>query len=159
MKLAEAGTMKLGYRIDDNGKEVIGTSKIKTKIRDIDVELFVDINRDVSYPLNSPHNHGLHVKVCGKSEAFFAEMNIDEAENEDSLIRQVNDIINRTGDFVMISKALKGETFGYDAQVYDREAINNKSYASWDDDLEDLEDNADSLVAVFLNDHLRWEVA
>ena len=153
----EAETMKLGYRLDDSGKEVLGTSKIKTKIRDIDVELFVDVNRDVSYPLNSPHNQGIHVKICGKSEAFFTELNIIEVTDETALIEYVNDVFSCQGEFVMISKALKGETFAYDAQVYDRTAINNKSYANWDE--EDLEDNADDVVSVFLNDHLRWEVA
>ena len=150
--------MKLGYRLDESGKEVLGTSKIKTTIRNIDVELFVDVNRDVSYPLNSKHNKGLHVKVCGKSEAFFTEIDVMDIFEEKTLISYVSDFFEREGDFVMISKALKGETFAYDAQVYDRKAINNKSYANWDDDLEDLEDNADSLVEVFLNDHLRWEV-
>lgn len=151
--------MKLGYRLDDSGKEVRGTSKIKTKIRDIEVELFVDVNRDVSYPLNSPHNQGLHVRICGKSEAFVTELNVLEVVDESALIRYINDVFSRQGDFVMISKALKGETFAYDAPVLDRDAINNKSYVNWDDDLEDLQDNAEDVVAVFLNDHLRWEVA
>lgn len=151
--------MKLGYRLDDSGKEVLGTSKIKTKIRDIEVELFVDVNRDVSYPLNSPHNQGLHVKVCGKSEAFFTELNVVDVADEAALIEYVNEVFSDQGDFVLISKALKGETFAYDAPVYNRTAINDKSYANWDDDLEDLEDNAEDVVAVFLNDHLRWEIA
>lgn len=155
----EVGTMKLGYRLDEKGKEVIGTSKIKTKIRKMDVELFVNVNRDVSYPLNSPHNQGLHVKVCGKSEAFFTELNVLDVVNEQQLIDYINEFFNRQGDFVMITKALKGETFSYDTPVYDRMAITNQSYANWDDDLEDLEDNADDVVAVFLNDNLRWEVA
>ena len=151
--------MRLGYCLDDKGKEVLGTSKIKTQIRDMDLELLVDVNKDVSYPLNSPHNQGFHVKVCGKSEAFFTEMNIVDVEDEQGLIAKVNEVFNRQGDFVMIKKALKGETFSFDAKVYDKTAINDKAYANWDDDLEDLEDNADCVVAVFLNDHLRWEVA
>ena len=120
--------------------------------------MFVSLNRDVSYPLSSPHNKGFHVKVCGTSEAFFTEMNVNDIVTEDELIEVVNHKFDAKGDYVMISKAQPGETFAYDAQVYDRHAIEQKSYSNWDDDLEDLEDNAQQLVKVFLNDQLRWEV-
>jgi hypothetical protein len=85
-------------------------------------------------------------------------MNVNDIVTEDELIEVVNHKFDAKGDYVMISKAQPGETFAYDAQVYDRHAIEQKSYSNWDDDLEDLEDNAQQLVKVFLNDQLRWEV-
>lgn len=150
--------MRLGYREDADGHEVVGTSRIAAKIRDMDVELFVDINRDVSYPLSSPHNKGFHVKVCGTSEAFRTEMNVTDVQDKEQLIAAVKATFDCSDEYVMIGAGLSGETFSYDAQVYNRTAINNKSYANWDDDLEDLEDNTDKLVRVVLNDHLRWQV-
>lgn len=150
--------MKLGYRKNLDGEVVPGTSKIKTTIRQLEVELLVDINRDVSYPLSSPHNKGFHVKICGTSEAFFTEFNVNDVEDEESLVSAVRQQFDSADEFIMISKALPGETFSYDAQVYNHSAIKDKRYSNWDDDLEDIEDNADQIVKVVLNDHLRWEV-
>jgi hypothetical protein len=150
--------MKLGYRKDDDGNEVVGVTRIEAKIREMDVELFVNKNKDVSYPLSSPHNKGFHVKVHGTSEAFFTEMNIQDVADKDQLIAAVKGQFDCTDDYAMISPADSGETFNYDSQVYNRTAIENKNYDSWDEDLEELEDNADKVVAVFLNDHLQWEV-
>jgi hypothetical protein len=55
----------------------------------------------------------------------------------------------------MITDAVAGESFPYGSRVYSRTAISNKSYADWGDDLEELDDHADSVVPVFLNDQLR----
>lgn len=150
--------MKLGYRKDEDGNEVVGVTRVEAQIREMAVELFVNKNADVSYPLSSPHNKGFHVKVHGTSEAFFTEMNIQDVINKEELIAAVKSRFDCTDDYAMISPADSGETFNYDSQVYNRTAIENKNYDSWDEDLEDLEDNADKVVAVFLNDHLQWEV-
>lgn len=150
--------MKLGYRKDEDGNEVVGVTRVEAQIRDMAVELFVNKNADVSYPLSSPHNKGFHVKIHGTSEAFATEMNIQDVTSKDELIAAIKSRFDSTDDYAMISPADAGETFNYDSQVYNRTAIENKSYDSWDEDLEDLEDNADKVVAVFLNDHLQWEV-
>ena len=150
--------MMLGYRKDEDGNEVVGITRIEAKIREMEVELFVNKNKDVSYPLSSPHNTGFHVKVHGTSEAFFTEINVQDVTDKEQLIAAVKGRFDCPDDYAMISPADSGETFNYDSQVYNRTAIENKSYDCWDDDLEDLEDNADKVVAVFLNDHLQWEV-
>jgi hypothetical protein len=152
--------MRLGYRINEDGAEVVGTTRIETTIREMAVELYVDKNADVSYPLSSPHNKGFHVKIHGTSEAFFTEMNINDVTEKEQLIKAVISRFDCPDIYVMISSgnANSGDTFNYDSQVYNRTAIDNKSYNNWDEDLEELEDNADKVVTVFLNDHLRWEV-
>ncbi len=150
--------MKLGYKIDDNGNECLSASVISTRIRELDVELYITVNKDLSYPLSSPHNNGYHVKVVGKREAFRTEFNIDEVADEQAMIAAVNDKFNLTDEYLKIGSAKPGETFDFGTKVYNKTAIDQKSYGDWDDDLEDLEDNADKVVPVFLNDHLRWEV-
>jgi len=70
----------------------------------------------------------------------------------------VTDSLASEDAFVMITTAQAGETFSYQSQVYNQTAIDNKSYDCWDEDAEDLEDSADEVVSVFLNDQLRWEV-
>lgn len=150
--------MKLGYKIDENGKECLSTSIISTRIRELDVDLYINVNRDLSYPLSSPHNQGYHVKVVGKREAFRTEFNLNDVNTEEQLVAAINDKFNSQDEFVRIGNGKSGETFDYETKVYNKTAIDKKAYADWDDDLEDLEDNADQVISVFLNDHLRWEV-
>lgn len=150
--------MKLGYKLDESGRECLSTSIISTRIRDLDVDLYINVNRDLSYPLSSPHNQGYHVKVIGQSEAFRTEFNINNVATEDEMVSAINDKFSPADDFVRIGNAKSGETYDFETKVYNRTAIEKKSYADWDDDLEDLEDNAENLVSVFLNNHLRWEV-
>jgi len=150
--------MELGYKIDDSGQKIHATTIIPTRIKAQDVELLVNVNRDVSYPLNSPHNRGLHIKVRDKDKICITELNLEEITTEQELLTAVNEFFDDNDDYVMIENAAPGETFPYDSQVYNLTAINNHSYHGWDDDLEDLEDNADHQVTVFLNDNLRWQV-
>mgnify|MGYP003624989260 CR=1 FL=1 len=156
MKLEKS--VKLGYRIDDNGNEVIGTSTISTRIKELDVKLLIHINKDVSYPLQSPHNKGFHVKVRGKDGKLISDFNVNDVTTESELIDAVIDFFNNKDKYVMITSAVSGETFQYETKVYNQTAIDNKSYDCWDEDLEDLEDNVDHIVTVFLNNELRWEV-
>lgn len=156
MKLEKS--VKLGYRIDDNGNEVIGTSTISTRIKELDVKLLIHINKDVSYPLQSPHNKGFRVKVRGKDGKLISDFNVNDVTTESELIDAVIDFFNNKDKYVMITSAVSGETFQYETKVYNQTAIDNKSYDCWDEDLEDLEDNVDHIVTVFLNNELRWEV-
>ena len=150
--------MRLGYTTDDSGSQITCTTVIPTHIRDIDVELLVHVNRDISYPLQSPHNRGLHVDVRQLSGGSITDFNVNEVTGEAELIDAVNDFFDSEDKYVMISDAACGETFSYETEVYDQTAIDNKSYDCWDDDKENLEDNADHLVSVFLNNKLRWQV-
>jgi hypothetical protein len=151
--------MPLGYKTDENGKECLSTSIIDTRIKALDVELYVNVNKDLSYPLSSPHNNGFHVKVIGKTEAFRTEFNINKVATEEALIDAVSQFFFYPDQYVKIGTAQPFETFAFETEIYNRTKIDNKSYSSWDEDLEDLEDNANNVVGVFLNDHLRWEVA
>lgn len=150
--------MKLGYKIDENGRECLSTSVISTRIRQLEVDLYVDVNKDLSYPLSSPHNKGYHVKVVGKREAFRTEFNVIDVTTEEEMIAAVNQRFDSEDEYVRIGNGKSGETFDFETKVYNKTAIQNKTYADWDDDLEDLEDNAEQVLPVFLNDHLRWEV-
>lgn len=149
--------MKLGYIIDDSGNEHRATSIIDAHIRALDVKLLVNVNKDINYPLSSPHNRGLHVKVQSNNE-LITELNIEALSSEADLLDTVKRFFDTQAHYVMITSAAAGESFPYSTPVYNRSAIDDKSYDSWDEDLEDLEDNADKLVTVFLNDQLRWQI-
>jgi hypothetical protein len=150
--------MRLGYKTDDSGHQHIGTSVTATRIRDLDVELFVTINKNVSYPLESSHNKGFHVEVHGKNAELITDFNVNDVATEFELIAAVTDFFTPKDNYVMITSAASGETFHYETEVYNQSAIDNKSYDCWDEDLEQLEDNADQVVAVFLNSELCWQV-
>ena len=150
--------MKIGYRIEDNGNEVIGTSTISTRIKELDVNIFVHINKDVSYPLQSSPNKGFHVKVQGIEGKLISDFNVYDVATESELINAVIDFFNNKDKYVMITSAASGETFHYETKVYNQTAIDNKSYDCWDEDLDELEDNVDHISTVFLNNKLRWEV-
>ena len=148
----------LGHEIDENRDASIGNSTIATRIKDLEVKLLVHINKDVSYPLQSPHNKGFHVSVQGKNGELITDFNINDVTSETDLMNAVVDYFNSKDKFVMITSAVAGETFHYETKVYNQTAIDNKSYDCWDEDLDEIEDNADHLVSVFLNNELRWQV-
>ena len=150
--------MELGYKTDDSGHKIHATSIIPARIKALEVELLVNVNRDVSYPLNSPHNRGLHVKIREKDNSLITELNLELVANEQELLTAVDEYFDDNDEYVMISTAAPGETFPYDSQIYNLTAIKNHSYYGWDDDIEDLEDNSEQQVTVFLNEHLRWQV-
>lgn len=150
--------MKLGYTKDHNGNEVSGTTIIPAHIRALDVALFVHRNRDISYPLQSPHNKGFHVDIQQQGGESITEFNVNGVSNESELIDAVNQHFDNPDTFVMITSALSGDTFAYETSVFDQTAIDNHSYDCWDEDKEELEDNAERVVPVFLNDQLRWQV-
>ncbi|MFT5163187.1 MAG: hypothetical protein ACI9FJ_001772 [Alteromonadaceae bacterium] len=151
--------MKIGYKTDENGNEHIAITTIDAHIRAVNVKLLVNINKDVNYPLSSPHNHGYHVLVHNQDNQTLCEFNIETATTQAEVIAATSDFFANQDQFVMIApQAKSGDTFDYTTQVYDKTAIENKNYDCWDEDLEDLEDNADKVVSVKLNDQLRWEV-
>lgn len=150
--------MKLGYKTDQDGHQLIGISITPARIRELDVKLLVKINKNVSYPLQSQHNKGFHVDVQGENGELITELDVNDVTTEPELIAVVTDFFSSTDHYVMITSVAAGETFHYQAKVYNQSAIDNKSYDSWDDDLDELEDNADRVVPVFLNSELRWQV-
>ncbi|NQY38442.1 MAG: hypothetical protein HRT37_26630 [Alteromonadaceae bacterium] len=150
--------MKLGYKTDDNGHEIIATTITPARIKELDVNLHVSVNHDVSYPLQSSHNKGFHIIVKDTNNQVITDFNIDNIKSESELIESSNKFFTSEDSFVMITSSTAGETFPYDEKVYNQTAMNNKSYSSFDDDLEELEDNAERIVDVFLNDELRWQV-
>ncbi len=153
--------MRPGHQTDSKGNEPINAvhpSVISAHLRALDVELIVKANKDLSYPLSSPHNNGLHVIVQDKKAAVITQFNTADVESETELIAAVNDFFNSNDQYVMITSASVGDTFAYNTTVYNQTAIDNKSYDCWDEDLETLEDHADQVVSVTLNDELRWQV-
>lgn len=150
--------MQLGYKLDDDGHEVMGISVIDSHIRGVDVTLIYYINKDISYPLSSPHNKGFHVAVHGVDDEFITEVNVNDVANEEELVAKVTQLFHSQDEYVMITSANSGETFPFTTRVYDQTAINDKRYDCWDEDAEDLEDNADKVAPIFLNDQLRWQV-
>ena len=90
--------MELGYKIDDSGQKIHATTIIPTRIKAQDVELLVNVNRDVSYPLNSPHNRGLHIKVRDKDKICITELNLEEITTEQELLTAVNEFFDDNDD-------------------------------------------------------------
>lgn len=150
--------MEFGYKMGDLGDKIHATSVIPAHIKALDVELLVNINHDVSYPLNSPHNRGLHVKIRDNNKTFITELNIEKVATEQELIQAVTDSFHINDEYVMINKAVSGDTFPFDSPVFNLTAINNQSYHGWDDDQQELDDDVDQQTRVFLNEKLRWQV-
>ena len=141
--------VRLGYKTDENGHDIIATTITSTRIKELDVKLFVSVNHDVSYPLQSSHNKGFHVLVKGEDNQLITDFNVDNIETELELIEAAKKYFSSEDQFVMITPASSGETFPFEEEVYNQTAINNKSYASYADDLEELEENIDHTVNVF----------
>ena len=150
--------MKLGYITDDNGHETIATTITTARIKALDVNLHVSVNHDVSYPLQSSHNKGFHIVVKDTNNQVITDFNLDDIKTESALIEASTKFFSSEDHFVMITSAASGETLPYDEKVYNQTSINNKTYRSYDDDLEELEDNSERIKDVFLNDEFRWQV-
>lgn len=153
--------MSLGYTTDENGHEYMATTHIATRIRQLDVDLQLSVNCDLSYPLNSPHNQGFHVKVVDQSDGLIAEFNLNSAETEQQVIEAVKARFEISDHYQVIApkNAQTGDTFAFNHhEIYNRTAIDNKAYADWDDDLEEIDDHAEQVADVTLNDQLRWQI-